>query len=442
MTCGIIGAGPSGLSMGMFLREPSEIVERESHPGGTASSFHSGGYTFDFGPHIMFSRNKAVLEFMVASLDDNVHQCRRKNRISFAGHLVKYPFENDLGSLPVEDTFECLRDFLMNDETARYPDPANLEEWLLARFGRGICERYLFPYNEKVWNIPVAALSMLWAERIPNPDPQDVLRSALGIETEGYVHQLFYHYPLRGGYQAISESWARRSEVTYDYAVTAIEQREAGGWRITDGRTPRDYDRLVSTIPVHELVKLLDVEVPSAVREAVDSLIVNPLIVVSLGIDGVDEEQMTAVYFPERDFLVNRISYPATFSPHNAPAGTHSIQAEITCTPDAAIWKAGDDEAAEHVIDGLLARGLIASADAVVHTNVTRREYAYVVYDVGYERRADLVRAWFSAQGIELVGRFSFFEYVNVDGAIERALDVAGRLNGAPVRLNGGEVAV
>jgi protoporphyrinogen oxidase len=426
--------------MGMFLREPVEIVERESHPGGTASSFHSAGYTFDFGPHIMFSRNRAVLDFMVASLGENVHQCRRKNRISFAGRLVKYPFENDLGSLPVEDTFECLRDFLMNDETARYPDPANLEEWLLARFGRGICERYLFPYNEKVWNIPVASLSMLWADRIPKPDPQDVLRSALGIETEGYLHQLFYHYPLRGGYQAISEAWARRSEVTYDYAVNRIERREAGGWRITDGRSPRDYDRLISTIPVHELVELVDLEIPDAVREAVASLIVNPLIVVSLGIEGVDEQQLTAVYFPERDFLVNRISFPATFSPHNAPPGTHSIQAEITCTRDAAIWKAPDSEAAEHVVSGLAARGLIANADAVLHSIVTRRQYAYVVYDVGYERRAQLVRSWFSEHNIELVGRFSFFEYVNVDGAVERALEVAGRLNGAPVRLEGGEV--
>lgn len=426
--------------MSMFLREPSEIVERESHPGGTASSFQTAGYTFDYGPHIMFSRNREVLDFMVHSLGENVHLCRRKNMISFRGRLVKYPFENDLGSLPVEDTFECLRDFLMNEDTARYPQPANLEEWLLARFGRGICERYLFPYNEKVWNIPVASLSMLWAERIPNPDPEDVLRSALGIETEGYLHQLYYHYPLRGGYQSISESWATRCDVTYDYPVRRIERLEDSSWRITDGASPREYTRLISTIPIHDLVELVDIEIPERVRAAVDSLIVHPLIVVSLGISGVDEQQLTAVYFPEREFLVNRISFPATFSPHNAPEGTYSIQAEITCRRDSEIWTAGDDEARQHVIDALLERELIPSRDAVAHTNVTRRKYAYVVYDVGYEERAALVRDWFSQQGIELVGRFSYFEYVNVDGAVERALAVAGRLNGAPVRLEGAQV--
>jgi len=369
-----------------------------------------------------------------------VHQCRRKNRISFRGRLVKYPFENDLGSLPVEDTFACLRDFLMNPDGARYPDPANLEEWLLARFGRGICERYLFPYNEKVWNIPVSDLSMLWADRIPSPDPEDVLRSALGIETEGYLHQLHYHYPLRGGYQSISEAWATRCDVTFNYEVRRIERLANGGWRISDGAAPREYDRLVSTIPVHELVNLVDIEVPDEVRRAISGLIVNPLIVVSLGVSGSDEEKMTAVYFPEREFLVNRISFPATFSPHNAPLGTYSIQAEITCRPDAEIWSAHDGEAVEHVVDGLLSRGLIPSRNSVSLSHVARRKYAYVVYDVGYERRAQLVRDWFSQQRIELVGRFSYFEYVNVDGAVERALDVAGRLNGAAVRLEGMEV--
>jgi protoporphyrinogen oxidase len=383
----------------------------------------------------MFSRNRPVLDFMVGSLGDNVHQCRRNNKISFKNRLIKYPFENDLASLPLEDNYECLRDFVYNAHQARYPDPANLREWLLARFGTSICEKYLFPYTEKVWNVPVEELSMLWADRIPTPDPDDLLRSALGYPTEGYLHQLHYHYPLRGGYQAISEAWAEGLDVAYGFEVASIERTAAGTLAVSDDASTREYDRLVSTMPLPELVKVARFEIPERVREAVAGLRINPMLVVSLGIRGEDPDEYTAIYFPEPDFLVNRISFPRTFSPHNAPDGTYSIQAEITCDPADPIWRASDEYAVDHVVSGLVSRGIVPSPDDVILRDVARARYAYVVYDVGYERRVETVRDWFREQGIELVGRFSFFEYVNVDGALERALDVAGRLNGAPVRL-------
>ena len=93
--------------MGMFLQRDCEIVERGARVGGHASSFFRDGYTFDYGPHIMFSKNKAVLDFMVQSLGDNVLQCRRNNKISYKGRLTRYPFENDLAALDVEDNFRC-----------------------------------------------------------------------------------------------------------------------------------------------------------------------------------------------------------------------------------------------------------------------------------------------------------------------------------------------
>ena len=441
MTTGIIGAGPSGLSMAMFLQDECSVLEQQDHPGGRASTFERDGFTFDHGPHIMFSRNKPVLEFMVRSLGDNVHQCRRNNKISFKGRLVKYPFENDLHSLPLEDNFECIRDYLFNPYKERYPEPADLEQWLLANFGRSICDKYLIPYNEKVWNVPVARLSMLWAERIPSPDREDVLKSALGYETEGYVHQLYYHYPLRGGYQAISEAWADRvADITFNYTVRSVRPVEDGGWEVSDGAGPRRFDRLVSTMPVHDLVRLVDLEVPDRVREAVDGLLVNPMYVVSLGVRGEDPEQFTAIYFPEAEFAVNRISFPRTFSPHNAPDGTHSIQAEITCREDSQLWRRPESEVLDHVVDGLIERKILRGREDLVFTDVMRARHAYVVYDVGYERRAELVRSWFREQGIELVGRFSYFEYINVDGAVMRAQEIAGRLNGAPVELRAGEV--
>jgi len=432
---GILGGGPSGLSMGLFLKDDYEIVERSDHVGGHASSFSVGGYTFDHGPHIMFSKNQPVLDFMIRSLGGNVMRCRRNNKISFKGKLIRYPFENDLSALELEDNFRCTWDYFHNPYREKYRKPRNLEQWLLAAFGKGICEAYLFPYNRKVWNLPVDRLSMLWAGRIPRPPAEIILRSAIGCKTEGYLHQLYYHYPRRGGYQAISEAFARKTKpVRFRYEIKSVRRLPGGQWEVSDGKTPMRFDELVSTIPLHELVKVARFPIPDRVRQAVSGLLVNPMYIVSLGIRGRDREKMTAVYFPEEEFLVNRISYPATFSANNAPPGHHSIQAEITCRARSAVWRMSDQEVLAHVITGLEKRNLVRRA-AVVLADVRRSPYSYVVYDDHYERNVRMVRDWFPRQGIHLVGRFSYFEYINVDGAIERAMDIAGRINGSPVQL-------
>jgi protoporphyrinogen oxidase len=433
---GVIGAGPSGLCLGMFLEHETEVLEARAEPGGTAGSVCVEGYTFDHGPHIMFSRNEEILDFMVSSLGSNVHRCRRNNRIAYGKRLIKYPFENDLAALAPLDAYECARDYFINPWRQRYPDPADLREWFLHHFGEAMCEKYFFPYNEKVWNVPVAELSMSWAERIPQPPAEDVLKSAMGIATDGYLHQLFYHYPLRGGYQAIAQAWAEIVCPQLEFEVTRISLPADGGVLVSGVSEDRHYDRIVSTMPLDRLLAVADFFIPDQVRAAVDALLVNPMIVVSLGVAADDVEQMTAVYFPAADFRVNRLSFPATFSPHNAPEGCHSIQAEITCRAEDPTWAWSDREVLDHVVGGLVDAGLIRDENAIVLSHIQRVEHAYVVYQRGYEQHAEVVREWFPQQGIDLCGRFSYFEYVNVDGAVARAMDVAGRLNGRPVRLD------
>ncbi len=428
MKFGIIGAGPAGLTMGMFLKSPSLILEKSDHPGGLASSFFDQGYTFDYGPHIMFSKHKKILDFMIRSLGKNVHRCKRNNKIFFKDRLIKYPFENDLHSLPLRDNYECLRDYLNNKYKIKYKKPKDLKQWFLFHFGESICRKYLFPYNEKVWNLPINQLSMLWSERIPNPPLDDVIKSSLGINTEGYLHQLYYHYPLKGGYQAISEAWAKKLKIKYSTNVEKVNKIKEGFLLETD-QGNFEFNKLISTIPVHELVKILHPVVPRKIKKAIENLIVNPILEISIGIKGEDQNKFTAVYFPEPNFLVNRISFPKTFSPYNAPIGYYSIQAEITCKKNSEIWKKPDQDVLHHVIQGLLKRRFIRNEKHIVYTNVKRREYAYVVYDRDYEKNTQIVRKWFAQKNIYLVGRFSYFEYANVDQIVESSKSIINKYN-------------
>jgi protoporphyrinogen oxidase len=140
----ILGAGPSGLAYQLFDKNKNILLEKNSHAGGHASSYFIDGFTFDYGPHILFSKDKEILKFIVDSLGSNVGECKRNNKISYKDKLIKYPFENDLSSLDPQDNYECISNFIYNPY-AKIKHPKNMKEWFLKNFGAGIAEKYLIP---------------------------------------------------------------------------------------------------------------------------------------------------------------------------------------------------------------------------------------------------------------------------------------------------------
>ena len=439
-TC-IIGAGVSGLSLALLIDGEFEIFEAAPDVGGHARSIVEDGWTFDRGPHIMFSKRADVLDFMVRSLRGNVHQSRRNSKVCVDGHFAKYPIENDLAALPTDLRNRCLLDFLFN-EHSEISQPRNLHEWFLKTFGAGLTDAYFVPYNEKVWKVPIADLSMLWSERIPQPPPIDVVRGALGVETEGYVHQLHFHYPRRGGYHALPRAFGELLPADRIHCSAPVDGilPTAEGPRVVAGGEERTFDRVVSTAPLPILLQVLD-DVPDRVRDAVAELRVHPMLVVSLGFPGVDPHQFSSVYFPADDFLVNRISSPCTFSPENGPPGCYSIQAEITSTPGGPELAMSDGAVVEHVVEGLRRNRVLRPDEEPIYTRVERYEYAYVVYRQGYERHLALVRQWLEDRGIYPHGRFGGFEYLNVDGCVIRSIELAERLNRRPASIEEIEIA-
>jgi protoporphyrinogen oxidase len=422
----ILGAGPSGLSFSLFNNEKIPILEKNEFVGGHTSSFFIDGYTFDYGPHIIFSKDKQILNFIVNSLHENVHKCRRNNKVSYKDRLIKYPFENDLRSLDFKDNLSCISNFIFNKYKYIYSSPKNMKEWLLYTFGEGICKKYLIPYNEKIWNIPVEQLSMVWSERIPNPSLIDVLKSSFGIATEGYLHQLYYYYPKKGGYQAISESWAKACDVRLKESVKEIVV-ENDYLSVKTSNNEYPTKKIISTINLSSLLGACKNWVPVEITEAYNKLIVNPMYVISIGIKGQDLNQYTAIYFSDPEFLVNRISFPCTFSKENGPENCYSIQAEITFAKKSEISKMTDYDISKHVIEGLKKKKIIK--DKIVFIDIKRCQESYVVYDINYEKNIKLIRDFFFSKNIILLGRFSYFEYINIDMAINRSMLVYSMIN-------------
>jgi protoporphyrinogen oxidase len=141
------------------------------------------------------------------------------------------------------------------------------------------------------------------------------------------------------------------------------------------------------------------------------------------------------VYFAGEEYLPNRVSGPSVFSPRNAPDGHFSLQAEITYPPGEGFLDWSDTDLVRHVHRGIVEAGMVDVESEPVFEDVQRMRHAYVVYTKGYESRVAVVREWAKSLGIELHGRFGSFDYLNVDGCVERSQALATNLNGRETAL-------
>jgi protoporphyrinogen oxidase len=430
VTTVVLGGGLAGITLARLLHEKGEeilVLEAEPVYGGLCRSATEKGFTFDTGgSHIIFSRDHEVLAFMRRVIDENEQRNKRNTKIFYKDRLVTYPFENGLYELPEEDRLACISGFVQNliaVEKGSVPPPENFRDWIYYTFGEGIAECYLVPYNEKIWKFPTDQMSLHWVDgRIPRPPVIDIIKSAIGIATEGYTHQTVFSYPLDGGIEALVRAIAVPVEqfIRTGFRVTSL-RKDNGTWLVSNGRESIPASRVICTMPIQHLLPCLE-HVPPAVLDACRALTCNSLICVNIGIKGTLPE-ISWLYIPDKTLgKTNRISFPSNFSRHAAPEGCSSILAEITHQPGDEAAGISDDELISEVVS-MLSSMKICTPDQVVFSSVVRQQYAYVVYDLAYQKNIGIIREYCAKISIPLVGRFAQFEYLNMDGVIRNVID-------------------
>ncbi len=403
MIC-IVGGGLAGLAVASKL-ENCVVFEAAKKPGGLLKSEIVDGYTFDTGgSHIIFSKNENVLRGMLGIIGNYVMH-RRRTFIFYRNRFIKYPFENGISMLPPEERFEILKDFV-NNLLRKKKDPVNLLEWFYHVFGREITERYLRPYNEKIWKRDLTEISLEWVGgRVPNPPVDDVLKSAVGIETEGYTHQLRFYYPLEGGIESLARGLAEKAEVRLGEGVEKLKVE--GASIVVNGEYV--FDRLVYTAPLTLLPNIMNCK---EIEGEIEKLEYNSLTVVGLGVRG-KVPNFHWLYFPQKEIIFHRVAFLSNYSPKMAPEGRSTVIVEISHRPGEKLKNVEN-----RVIDDL------AEVGFELNVEVCRKwewEHAYVVYNHDYRDAVKRIRKYLTERNILPFGRFGGWEYLNMDAVMEKA---------------------
>jgi len=425
----ILGAGVTGLALARLLDEDGfevHVLEKSPVAGGLCRSSVIDGFICDHaGGHILFSKDARVLSWMKEQVGaDQLVERDRNTKIRWHDRWVPYPFENGIGHLTPEARFDCLKGYLQSVQRrdSGEPCPEDFASWIQWKMGPGFAKHFMVPYNEKIWSCDLADMSSAWvAGRVPDAPVDDILKAAVGIDTKGYKHQAHFWFPLRGGFQALTDGILShvRGHVRLSTPVQNV-QKKGESFRVND----EDFDLVVNTIPLPELAKVLE-GIPSDVAEDIDQLQPISLINVLLGFKtDAPLDDLSWIYLPFEDQgPANRVTYFSNYSPRNAPKGHGSFMAEVTYRGRLDVDQAWIDDLAR----GLERAGLLRRSDLVA-THHFRSRYAYIDQDRAFPDRIRRVRDWFDGSGIYTVGRFGRYEYHNSDQCISRAMEVREQL--------------
>lgn len=427
----ILGGGLSAVSLAYFMQDDERIeeitiLEKEDDIGGLCRSIHKDGYTYDIGPHILFSKDKEMLQLML-DVTVQTNRRRRSNQIIHKGSYVQYPFENDLSKLSPEDLNYAVTAF-QNNPYENY-EAQNMLQFFLKTFGEGITNLYLRPYNEKIWKHDPSFMDTQMVERIPKPTDEEIMRSAAGETVDGYVHQLYFDYPKTGGIEAVVRGFAERLN---DKCVILLNQniesvrREGGRYAIkTQGET-FEADQVVSTIPVQELTNLY-MDAADHIGENVRDLKYNSILIAFVrtrdDLSGDNFAFMTA----DKNILFHRIS-KMDFLGEAYKSDGASYMIEVTFRQGDHIDGLTTGQLQEKIISGLEEIGFIKETEDAQFINMTKHKYAYVIYDLNHKKNMDRIREYYDRQGVYLNGRFGNFEYWNMDRILRESKNLAEKI--------------
>ena len=387
------------------------IFERDNDWGGLCGNFTIDGFRFDKFVHFSFAPDEYTKNIFENSSPTYAHPSISYNY--YNGCWLKHPAQNNLAPLPTDEKVEIIKGFVDRKHTD-VEGIQNYEEWLRVQYGDYFAEHFPLKYTRKYWGVEANELETKWVgNRMHSPDLEEVLRGAFEVQDKNFYYTNYMKYPKKGGFRSILNNCREGLDIRFNKEVCAIDTANKIV-KFKDGTTA-EYTRLISSLPLPEIVKMLD-DVPEEVKTAAENLMHTSGYMVSLGFNKPDIAKHLWFYIYDEDILASRVYSPNLKSPDNVPEGCSSLQAEIFFSNKAEI--PATDKVLENTIKKLIEMGVFKEADLIVK-DIRFEKYANVIFDKDIYKNRAVVLEYLKAKGIESIGRFGKWEYMWTHQAFE-----------------------
>lgn len=408
----ILGAGMAGLGAGIQaqrLKKDSLILEAGDSPGGLCRNSTVHGCDFDFGPKILLLDDLDNGKDLLGFLGDNYEKYPVVERVYLSEFgLLGFPLQRHLIDLPLKERSKILDDIKSSIASPRVVK--NYKDWLYNGYGQYLCEKVLFPYEEKKWQSSLEDLDYSWA--LSRPVKVNIEEIIKGAE-HALPPDRAYYYPRQGNISVLSDAMVSEAgPIQYGAKVTEIDLRN----KVVkaNGRFYR-YENLISTLPLDyelEITKQLPQRFVAASKSTLQRLSIQ---VFNLVFAGNFDLEGTAIYFPEKRFIFRRVSVLENLCPALARNGLTPISVEISVNPRENMPT--EETQLRRILRGLGQVPQFVQLGQPIDHEVLNIDFAYPLQRTGLKSLVKEVHEYFAKFSVRHCGRGGNFDYCNGDVA-------------------------
>lgn len=408
----IVGAGVSGLAYAGFSKNECLLLEKDAEIGGYCKTIKWGDFVWDYSGHFFHFRDTFLEDYICRNMvHDDIRYCEKHTQIFYRQKYIDFPFQKNIHQLDQDEFIDCLYDLF----TTTGNDYFTFKQMLYAKFGQSIAEKFLIPYNEKLYACDLNRLDVDAMGRFfPYADKEEIIRNFKKTNNNSYNSH--FTYPRGGAIEYVKSlaSYIGKSNICLNECVKSIDVTEK---TIKTDKRELKYDNLISTMPFPLLMQCCRMEYDTDIYSW------NKVLVFNLGFDKKGKDVFNNwIYVPSKDFCFYRVGYyDNIFATKNMSLYVELGFGKNTDVIDVEYYK-------EKVLDDLKKAGIITD-HKLIASHFVIMDPAYVHITKESIRDVEEKKKVLARNNIYSIGRYGSWTYCSIEDNILEAKALMERLS-------------
>jgi len=412
----IIGAGITGLAYAGFTGNDYLLLERDAETGGYCKTVRQDGFVWDYAGHFFHFQHKELEDYVFRYVPaEDVVRREKRCQIYYNKRYIDFPFQKNIHQLEQGEFIDCLCDLFDAPSKESGAGFKSFKTMLYGKFGKAIAEKFLIPYNEKLYACDLDVLDVNAMGRFfPYANREEIIRNFRKADNASY--NSVFTYPRNGAAEYVKSLYTRLDgkKVSLNERVVSIDRDRK---LVTTNRRTLPYDNVVSTIPFPALLDMC------GMRYDTKTYSWNKVLVFNLGFDRKGEDKVNNwVYFPDKSLPFYRVGYY-----DNILGGERmSLYVELGFHKDSGAVDIGKYK--EMVLDGLRTAGVVTEQKLIAwHYVMMDPAYVHItaasIADVGKQKTK------LAEDNVYSIGRYGSWTYCSIEDNILEAKSTAAALS-------------
>ena len=412
----IIGAGISGLTFANFIKDNYLIIEKENEVGGYCRTIKKGEYLWDYAGHFFHFKTDEMKKLFEDLMKDEELIFQEKNtKIYYGDRLIDYPFQMNIHQLPQQEFIDCLYDLYNKNEKENYE---SFLDMLYGKFGKSIVEKFLKPYNEKLYACDLNNLDKDAMGRFfPYANLNQIINNMKEENNNSYNNTFLY--PKNGAGSFLNKLYENldKEKVELMNEIKKIDLKNKTV--ITKNDEVINYQYLINTSPLNNLLELID-----NTEKLRENISYNKVLVFNLGFEKKSNFKEHWIYFPQKDINFYRVG----FYDNILMSDKLSMYIEIGYEKKSKISEDDIKEQLNLTLQNLKKVGIVEDDNKLVDYSTIVMNPAYVHINSETNKEIKEFEKYLNDNSVYTIGRYGAWTYCSMEDCMISAKELAEKL--------------